>query len=406
MEKPRYFFKNNILVAILLAGVILSLIPIVEAQGKNAESEYITIESGGRKVQIRITYPFSSKVEGVVVWMNVGERDSFIPDVARRYYDVRATMRGALFKARYASAEYIPSAGISQEDAAVDVIKRLKQIRKLDGKKIALLAFGDECVVAAKACCRLKDIIDRMTLVSPLLDNSPASMSQHRLYEALKTEKVNYDTRSWNEERLDSLNRASSLDAEYSGDVLSRLLFVRQHEDPLDSIAASCKDIATVMEMSKSYLLDRWDKENIDVKNFWRMSSENYCHYFLKGLTAERIAFLQTNMKTLYGGINCPLMYIYGQNDVTMDVDENVRLMSTAIGKSSLGVHDVKQVVLEGYNHDLKQSYGERAGSVEPEVVVAIVSWITGRKLVLKVSRAKKVYDRLKAFGLSLGGYE
>lgn len=402
MENKCCSFRLGMLPVLLLAILMLSPFSSVEMQGKDAESEMLTIDSGGHQIKIRITYPFSRKVEGVVVWMNNGDRDSFIADVGRRYYDVRATMRGALFKARFASAEYISPKGVSQTDIAVDVIKRLKQVKELDGRKIALFAFGDECLVAAKVCGRMADDIGKVVLVSPLLDNRPSSLSQQRLRAAMTSETVNYDSQSWNEEKLDSINRASSLDAEYSGDILSRLLFSRQHEEPLDSIAASCPDVAAAMKKAEGYLRNRWESEDEAVHGFWKMSCENYCHYFLRSLTEERIDFLQTDMKTVYGGIKCPLMYIYGLNDVTLDVDENVCLMKNATGKTS----EAKQVVLEGYGHDLKQSYGDAAGSVEPEVVVAIVGWITDRKLVLNVSRAKKIYDRLKAFGLSLGGSE
>lgn len=290
---------------------------------------------------------------------------------------------------------------------AISVIARLKQLDKLKGLKFTIFAFGEECFVAATVCSRIKDDVARTVLVSPLLDNCISSLSHQRLYTITSTEKINYNANTWDEVFTDSLNRASSMDAEYSDDVLSRLLFIRQHQEPLDSIAALCDDVASATTKVTDYLSAQWEREDMATQNFWHNDGNAYCRFFSRHLTADRIAFLQADMKNLYGSISCPMMYIYGKSDATLDTNVNAKMMEEALGgKDALKEKGCKQVMLDGYDHYLKQTLGPTAGSIAPDVVVAIVSWATGRKLVLKTSHAKKAYERLKAFGLSIGGFE
>lgn len=84
------FTKSTWRVAFL--KVFAAIMPFTNAQGKNAESETMSIDYDGKQVEIRLTYPFTSKMDGIVIWINDGKRDSFIANVAQRYYDVRATL--------------------------------------------------------------------------------------------------------------------------------------------------------------------------------------------------------------------------------------------------------------------------------------------------------------------------
>lgn len=385
--------KKTLLLIILVCSTFSSV-------AKNAVSEMMRIDCNGQNVDIRLTYPFTNKVEGVVLWVNDGRRDTFIADVAKRYYDVQATLRGSFFKTKFASAEYLVPPGVHAVDVAEAVVGRLKQVEQLRGLKFSLMAFGDECLVAARLCDRVGDDIAKVVLVSPLVDNSRASLMANRIYAATAAERVDYGGGNGDDNATDSLNRASSLDTEYSSDVLSRLLFAKQHLDPLDSIATTCHDAGEAMARCREYLSSLWDKEDTATKAFWRHSKEDYTRYFLRGFTQERIYLLQADMKKVYGGIACPVMYIYGKSDVTLDAVDNAAMMSEALR----GRTGTKQVLLEGYDHELRQTLGQQAGAVDPEVVTAIVGWTSGHRLLLKTSRSKKSYERLKAFGLQLGG--
>lgn len=406
METLFIHLNRSIWMAVFMT-LVISTLPFTKGQCKDAESENLTIVCDGQQVSIRLTYPFTDKVDGVVLWINDGKRDSFIADVAQRYYDVRATLRGSLFKTRFASAEYTVPSGLAKADVAVNVIERLRQIDKLNGLKFTIFAFDAECHIAATVCSRMKGLVARAVLVSPLLDNSVSSLSNQRLYAATATQTINYNADTWDDATTDSLNKVSSLDTEYSGDVLSQLLFIRQHQEPLDCIAAWCDDVESAMTKAKRHLLAQWEREDKATHSFWHNNANDYCLYFLRHLTTDRIAFQQTDMKERYGNVSCPVMFIYGKSDATLDAEANAKMMVEALrGKDALKEKGCKQVLLDGYDHHLKQTLGPTAGSIAPETVVAIVSCATGRRLVLKTSHAKKAYERLKAFGLSIGGFE
>src|SRR5574344_483020 len=99
--------KDKLLKIILTA--MLSVTTVMTAGGKASvsASDTLSVDVAGSHVQIKVSYPFGSNVNGIVMWCDGGLRDTFIASVAKRYYDVSATLRGAVLYAGYASVEYL-----------------------------------------------------------------------------------------------------------------------------------------------------------------------------------------------------------------------------------------------------------------------------------------------------------
>lgn len=383
------------------------------ANGKTdiSKSDTLSMDFNGRHVDIEVSYPFKSKVDGIVLWCDGGQRNTFIPHVGKKYEDVEATLRGAVLYAGYASVEYIGGCGTIQKNGLVyhdddpetqtqimqKVIERIHQEKSLSNKKTMIFAFDKGCMAAALLYPKMKDDISKILLVSPMIDNSLATIKRMRVKSAM-AERVKYFVDKGERERVDSMNAASDLDADYSSDILGRLQYERQHVEPLDSIVKNCHTMDTAYVAVKNYLMEKWRQEPLSVHNYWQGKAESYCCFFGRSATPGRVKMLMTDMDKLYGNIQCSVKVIYGakdtkldattsmrmmrdtqwpvkdigdKNDAKQEADSNIRLMSEALkGKENTAV-DIQ--IWENFGHDLHRT---DRGDVNPIDIQNIIKWL------------------------------
>jgi pimeloyl-ACP methyl ester carboxylesterase len=379
--------KDKLFIIILTA--LFSMTTVTTANGKTSisESDTLSIDINGRQVQIKVSYPFDSNVNGIVMWCDGGMRDTFIANVAKRYYDVSATLRGAVLYAGYASVEYIDKNGMKcvngstfsdddpklQAEIMQKVVERVHKESRLSGKHVAIFAYDQGCLAAAMSYPLLKDDINKILLVSPMIDNSLSTIKLLRTKKA-NSEPVTYVVEDGLKAKVDSMNAVSSLDAEFSADILGMLMFDRQHVEPIDSIIKSCSTVEKASDAVKSYLMEQWQRESLSVHNYWQGQADAYCSYFSRSATSGRVRMLLMDLRGLYANIQCPVKAVYGADDSRLDVSGSMRMMTEAL--KSKGNTSVEVQVLDDYGHDLRRVDRYNRGTVSQSVINNIVKWL------------------------------
>lgn len=377
--------KDKLLKIILTA--MLSVTTVMTAGGKASvsASDTLSVDVAGSHVQIKVSYPFGSNVNGIVMWCDGGLRDTFIASVAKRYYDVSATLRGAVLYAGYASVEYLDKnrtrcvngSTYTEDDPKLQaeimqkVVERVHEESRLGGKRVTIFAYDQGCLAAAMSYPHLKDDIKKILLVSPMIDNSLSTIKLLRTKKAL-SEPVTYVVEEGLKAKVDSMNAASSLDAEFSADILGMLMFDRQHVEPIDSIIKSCSAVEKASDAVKGYLMKQWQRESPVVHTYWQGQANAYCSYFSRSATSGRIRMLLLDLRGLYANIQCPLRVVYGAADTQLDIPVSMRMMTGALkGNTSIEVQK-----LDGYGHDLRRVDRYNRGSVSQSVINDIVKWL------------------------------
>lgn len=373
----------------LTAIIIAALLPLtaaVAASAKSAVSVSDTLHAdiSGTRVEIKVSYPFKSSADGIVLWCGGGIGNRFIATVAQRYHDVAATLRGAVLYAGYASVEYICENNVRNHTEAIDdpaaqaelmcqVVARVRKDKRLEGKRVVVFAYDSGCMAAAMLYPKLGSDISKMFMVSPMTDNSLPAIKRMRT--ALATsESVSYTGDASMKAAVDSMNAASALDAAFSADILGRLMFCCQHVEPLDSIIKSSPASEQADDAIRDYLTAQWQREPSAVHDYWHGQSDAYCSYLSRSVTPGRIRMLQADLPALYGGIRCPVKVVYGADDAGMDAKASVRMMRDALtGKGNTAV-DVQ--ALEDYGHDLRRVDRYNRGTVSQLVINDIAEWL------------------------------
>lgn len=370
----RYFLHSA------LIGLSLLCLAQGSAAAGKVRKDTLRTEVSGRQITVRVSYPITEAADRIVLWTRDRTSTSFVSGMSRENLLLRPSIRNSLLAEGIICAEYIdetgtvdygkchfadddPLTGAADMKAVADCLKKQPN---LAGKKVIVLGFGDECMTDVLFATAHQGNVQGLVLVSPRVDNTLSTIGAERK-NALLNSHIEYLSAT-RQAHLDSLNAASSLDSEYGADVLSRLLYDRQHVEPLEGVAATCTKPGQVYAQVEKSLTADWQKEDENTRDFWKNDVAQYVKFFTSELTPCRTRFLITNWPQLYGRLTCPMLVLFGKNDTEMDWAHNKALLEQVQPKQTL-------TVIDGADHEMKDNVSFFKGRASSDAYMTIARW-------------------------------
>jgi pimeloyl-ACP methyl ester carboxylesterase len=386
----------------ILIIVCLLLISSFKLEAKRVSERIIvtdtfSVNSPKGGIKVKVSYPASGiKVkDNVVLWSNHPRNNTFIDETLDGEVNISVVLRKALLDSGYVNIEYLgrnDSVIYSGHKFCSTSIKT-----RADDFKYVIDAMRKRQEFKSKhfilAGCSFGAMVNGVTYlecpksVYALLQVSPAATSPKEFWETQKTKRYYaYDEPyafafHCSQAYLDStINKLSSLDSHYILDLNGSGYFkyMKEHVDTLLSLIWKYENMDSIYKHLESYISNNWQKEDSVTKELYKNKYDEYYKVQAHCMTPEQIIGHLLNPEDIYPKIKCPVLDVFGTEDIYLDYATENSAMQSLLKKG--GNNQYTSFVFEGYDHQIsKQVKHNHTGKyfIEDFVIEKIMKWIS-----------------------------
>ncbi len=234
---------------------------------------------------------------------------------------------------------------------ALQSVQYLKNRKDIDSTRIGLIGFNEGGIIASMVESRAKDIDFIVLLATPGLPGKEVLLTQTKLIQ--KAQGV----------------PEKEIEQDYK---INKKVF---------SIVETTKDSSAAIEKVKNALKEFISNLNDEEKSQRKYSEANIVRKAKFMMSPWFRYYLSFDPVDALKRIKCPVLVLYGKNDIQIEPKENLNAVVKAIKKG--GNHNVESEIIPGLNHlfqtsdtGLPEEYSKIKETFSPKALEVIDAWI------------------------------
>src|SRR5574344_247170 len=363
-------------------------------------TDTFSVNSPKGGIMVKVSYPAAGiKVKDkVVLWSNHPRDNALIDETLDGDVTISVVLRKALLDSGYVNIEYLGRNDSiiysGHKFCSTSVKTRADDFKYVIGAMRKRQEFKSKHFILAG--CSFGATVNGVTYlecpksVYALLQVSPVAISPKESWETQKVRNYfAYDQPAaldifafhCSQAYLDStINKLSSLDSHYLLDVNGSGYFkyMKEHVDTLYSFITKYENMDSIYKHLESYISNNWQKEDSVTKELYKNKYDEYYKVQAHCMTPEQIIARLLNPEDIYPKIKCPVLGVFGTEDVYLDYATENSAMQSLLRKG--GNNQYTSLVFEGYDHQIsKQVKHNHTGKyfIEDFVIEKIMKWIS-----------------------------